>query len=396
MRKLHLIALCFAMLFMLAACGEPAKEKDEKADVQTGEASAPAAPAESAAPAKVVLGVAGAHSGDLASYGLPSINAAKLVAAKFNAAGGINGAMVEVVSQDDQCKPELATNAATKMVSDEVKLVLGHICSGATKAAMPIYLESKIVVMSPSATNPPLTQSGEYPNFFRTIAPDDAQAALEVSFAKGMGLKKLAVIHDKGDYGKGFASFCQQFIEADPEMEVVLFEGVTPGAVDYSAVVQKIKGSGAEGVIFGGYHPEASKIVSGMRKKDINIPFMSDDGVKDDTFIKVAGKYAEGVYATGPMDFSSNPIYQEAVAAHKAEFGSDPGAFFPEAYSAAMAMLTAVQNAGSTDYDKVTDALRTKYVDTAVGKIKFDAKGDAEGVGFAVYQVKDGNFVEVK
>lgn len=387
MRKLHLIALCIVMAAMLAACGGEAEKKDEAADVQTGEI---------AAPAKLVLGVAGAHSGDLASYGLPSVNAAKLAAAKINAAGGVNGAMVEVVAQDDQCKPELATNAATKMVSDEVKIVLGHICSGATKAAMPIYLESEIAVMSPSATNPPLTQSGDYPNFFRTIAPDDAQAALEVNFAKGLGLKKIAVIHDKGDYGKGFASFCKQFIEAEDGIDVVLFEGVTPGAVDYSAVVQKIKSSDADAVIFGGYHPEASKIVTGMRKKGIEIPFLSDDGVKDDTFIKVAGKYAEGVYATGPMDFSDNPLYQEAVAAHKAEFNSDPGPFFPEAYSAALALLKAVENAGSTDYAKIVEALRTKYVDTPVGKIKFDAKGDAEGVGFAVYQVRDGKYVEVK
>ena len=386
MKKLHLIVLCIAMLAMLGACSQGDEVRDKEADVETGEVAA----------SNLYFGVAGAHSGDLASYGLPSVNAAKLVAAKLNAAGGVLGKKVVVVSQDDQCKPELATNAATKMLSDKIKIVLGHICSGATKAALPIYLESQIVVMSPSATNPPLTQSGDYPNFFRTIAPDDAQATLEVDFAKGLGLKKIAVIHDKGDYGKGFATFCKQFLEADPDMEVVLFEGVTPGAVDYSAVVQKIKSSGAEGVIFGGYHPEASKIVSGMRKKGVDIPFLSDDGVKDDTFIKVAGEYAEGVYATGPKDFSNNPLFQEAVAAHKKEFGTDPGAFFPEAYSAALALLKAVENAGGTDYDKVVDALRTKYVETPVGKIKFDAKGDAEGVGFSVYQVKDGKYVEVK
>jgi len=345
---------------------------------------------------KLVLGVAGAHSGDLASYGLPTVNAAKLVAEKINAAGGINGMTVVVQAEDDQCKPELATNAATKLLSDDVKIVLGHICSGATKAALPIYMESQMVVLSPSATNPPLTQSGDYPNFFRTIAPDDAQARLEVDFAKGLGLKKIAIIHDKGDYGKGFASFCKQFTEDEAGMDVVLFEGVTPGAVDYSAVVQKIKSTGADGVIFGGYHPEASKIVSGMRKKGLEIPFMSDDGVKDDTFIKVAGKYAEGVYATGPRDFSSNPLYKEAIAAHKAEFNADPGPFFPEAYSGALALLNAVKVAGGTDYDKVCEALHTSYVETPVGKIKFDAKGDAEGVGFSVYQVKNGKYVEVK
>jgi branched-chain amino acid transport system substrate-binding protein len=132
------------------------------------------------AKADIILSVAGAHSGDLASYGLPSINAAKLVAAMYNAKGGVMGKKVKVVSQDDQCKPELATNVATKLVSDEVTVVLGHICSGATKAALPIYKDGKLVVMSPSATNPPLTQSGDDPNFFRTIASDDAQAKLGV------------------------------------------------------------------------------------------------------------------------------------------------------------------------------------------------------------------------
>jgi len=345
---------------------------------------------------KLLLGVAGAHSGDLASYGLPTVNAAKLVADKINAEGGVLGMTVEIVAQDDQCKPELGTNVATKLLSDGVKIVIGHICSGATKAALPIYLDSEMVLMSPSATNPPLTQSGEYPNFFRTIAPDDAQASLEVSLAKKLGLKKLAVIHDKGDYGKGFAEFCKQFIEMDPSLEVALFEGVTPGAVDYSALIQKVKSVNADAVIFGGYHPEASKIVMALRREGLTMPFLSDDGVKDDTFIKVAGQYAEGVYATGPKDFSKNPVYLEAVEAHKKAFGADPGAFFPEAYSAALALLKAVEVAGGTDYAKVCEALRNTYVDTAVGKIKFDAKGDAEGVGFSIYQVQNGKYVEVK
>jgi len=345
---------------------------------------------------EIILGVPGAHSGDLASYGLPTVNAAELVVEKINAEGGVLGRTVRVVAQDDECKPEKATNAATKLLSEGVHVVLGHICSGATKAALPIYTETRIVCMSPSATNPPLTQSGDYPNFFRTIAADDAQARLGVDFAKQLGLKSIAVIHDKGDYGKGFATFARDFVEADPEMSVALFEGVTPGAVDYSAVVQKIKNSGAEGVIFGGYHPEASKIVSQMRKKDLDIPFISDDGVKDDTFIKVAGEYAEGVYASGPRDFSSNPLYHVALEAHKAKFGTDPGAFYYEAYSAALALLNAIEKAGSTDYDAVVNALRTEYVDTPVGKIKFDAKGDAEGVGFSMYQVQDGQYVELK
>ena len=345
----------------------------------------------------IKLGVAGPHSGDLASYGIPTIKAAELVVKKVNAAGGVLGKKVELLVEDDVCKPEVATNTATKLISNKVDVVLGHICSGATKAAMGIYKDSKIIAMSPSATNPGLTQSGDYPNFYRTIASDDAQAKLEVDFALGvLKLKKIAVLHDKGDYGKGLAEFAKSFIEKDSRGEVVLYEGITPGAVDYSAVVSKVKRSGAEAVIFGGYHPEASKIVSQMRKKRMKTIFISDDGVKDDTFIKVAKKYAEGVYATGPMDVSTNPMAIAANEAHKKAYGTDPGAFFLNAYAAALALLNAIEQAGSTDYDAVAKALRTKDVATPLGNIHFDKRGDATGVGFSMYQVQNGVYVELK
>ena len=345
----------------------------------------------------VKIAVVGAHSGDLASYGIPSVRAAELVVERRNALCGINGRKIELVVEDDACKPEIATSSATKVTGEGVCAVLGHICSGATKAALGIYKDSNIVTMSPSATNPALTQSGDYPNFFRTIASDDAQAKLEVEFALGtLNVTKIAVLHDKGDYGKGLAEFAKGFIEADSRGEVVLYEGITPGAVDYSAVVNKIKQSEAQAVIFGGYHPEASKIVSQMRKKAMDTLFISDDGVKDDTFIKVAGEYAEGVYASGPMDTSKNPIAVEAVAAHKAKYGEDPGAFFLNAYAAALALVNAVEKSCSTDYADLVNVLRSEWVATPLGIIKFDDKGDAIGVGFAMYQVQNGVYVEVK
>ena len=345
----------------------------------------------------IKIGIAGAHSGDLASYGLPIVKAAKLVVADVNAKGGILGKQVEVIDEDDVCKPEVATNTATKLATAGVTVVVGHVCSGATKAALDIYKNSKIVAMSGSATNPDLTQSGKYPNFFRTIASDDAQAKLEVDFALDtLKLKKIAVLHDKGDYGKGLAEFAKLFIEKSGKGEVVLFEGVTPGAVDYSSVVNKIKRSGAEAVIFGGYHPEASKIISEMRKSKMKTVFISDDGVKDDTFIKVAGKYAEGVYATGPKDTSANPMDKAVRDAYKKAYGEDVGVFSINGYAATQALLNAIQKAGSTDYDAIVKALRTEYVDTPLGKIKFDDRGDAIGVGFSVYQVKGGKFAAVK
>ena len=343
------------------------------------------------------IGVAGAHSGDLASYGIPSVKAAELVVKEVNDRGGILGKKVELIVEDDVCKPEVATNTATKLVSGGVVAVLGHICSGATKAALGIYKDARIVVISPSATNPDLTQSGNYPNFFRTIASDDAQAKIEVDFALNvLKLRKIAVLHDKGDYGKGLAEYAKRFIEDSKRAEVVFYEGITPGAVDYSSVVQKIKRSNADAVIFGGYHPEASTVVGQMRKRNMKTIFISDDGVKDDTFIKVAGRYAEGVYATGPKDTSKNPLAVSAIEAHKKAYGSDPGAFFLNAYAAMQAILHAIQKAKSTDYEAIQKALRSVYVDTTVGRIRFDSRGDAIGVGFSMYQVRNGIYVQVK
>jgi len=356
-----------------------------------------AVPAAGIAGDTIKLGVAGAHSGNLASYGLPTVKAAELVVAQYNARGGINGKKIELLIEDDVCKPEVATNTATKLITDGVDVVLGHICSGATKAALPIYKEAGVVVMSPSATDTGLTFSGDYPNFFRTIAHNDVQAMTMVEFAiNTIGSKKIAVVHDKGDYGKGLAEIAKKLVEKSGKAEVVLFEGVTPGAVDYTAIVQKIKRKGADTVLFGGYHPEASKIVTMMKKKRLKVTFISDDGVKDDTFIKVAGKNAEGVYATGPKDTSNNPLSAIAIEAHKKAYNADPGAFFENAYSAALALLNAIEKAGSTDMAAVVKALQTEKVDTPVGSIHFDKRGDAVGVGFVMYQVKDGKYIEVK
>lgn len=349
-------------------------------------------------PAPIKIGVAGAHSGDLASYGIPAMRAAELVAESINAKGGINKAKIELVIEDDVCKPEVAANTATKLVSAGVKLVIGHICSGATKAALPVYTEADVIVMSPSATDSDMTLSGKYPTFYRTIAPNNAQAKAIAEFtANVLKAQKIAIIHDKGDYGKGLAEDAQNEIRKGALAEVVLFEGITPGAVDYSAIVQKIKMARADAVIYGGYHPEASKIVTLMRKKGLKTLFVSDDGVKDNSFLKIAGDYAEGVYATGPADVSSNSVTKQYRDAYTAKYGGEPGAFFDNAVAAAITLTTAVENAGgSTDKKKVAAELHSKIAVTPFGEIKFDERGDAIGVGYTMYTVKEGKFKQVE
>ena len=383
-RILILFVAALAILFF-AGCAQE-ETNDDMASAQVEETG------------DIVIGVAGAHSGDLASYGLPTVNAAQLVVDEVNAAGGINGRQVRLVIEDDQCAPDVAINTAAKLVGDGVVAVIGHICSGATNAAMEIYTGENIVTISPSATSPPLTQSGNFPTFFRTISPDDAQGALQAKFvAETLGLTSVAILHDGGDYGRGLAEFAQVALQADyPQVNIALFEGITVGAVDYSAIINRIGSAGVEGVIYGGYHPEASRLITQMKAQGLDLAFVSGDGVKDKTFIDVAGAAADGVYATGPRDTSANTIAQAARTAHQAKYSEEPGPFLMEGYSAALALVNAIRVAGSTEPAAIMQALRSSQVDTPVGRISFDQRGDATGVGFAMYRVQGGEYVELR
>lgn len=283
---------------------------------------ATAAPATAAEPIKI--GVQGAHSGDLASYGVPSLNAAKLVIDEVNAKGGILGRQLELVAQDDQCKPELATSAATKLISDKVAVVMGPICSGPTKATLPLYADGRIVAMSPSATTPELTADGKNPFFFRTIANDNAQARLTSDFMlKNLKVKKVAYLHDNGDYGKGFVDNNRVHLEK-AGVETVLFEAVTPDAVDFSAVVRKLRRAKPDILVFGGYQPTASKLIQQMRRDRVTTPMLGPDGLMDEAFIKMAGKDSEGVYSSYPKDTRDLPEFKHAREAHVKQFGVEP------------------------------------------------------------------------
>jgi len=344
----------------------------------------------------IKIGVGGVISGDLAPYGISALRGVEIAVADLNAKGGILGKKIELLIGDDVCKPEVAVNMATKLVSDGAQMIVGHVCSGATIAANKIYKDAGLLVASPASTNDDLTLKGEHPNFFRTISYDGAQADLMTSFVKNnLKAKTVAMIHDKGDYGKGQMELARKYFEKLGGVEVVLFEGVTTGAVDYTAIVQKIKRSKAEVTMWGGYHSDASKIVGLLKKKRVKTIFFGADGIMGDNFVTLAGKYSEGVYATGPNDTSNNPLYKEITAKHQKRYGEDPGTFFYNGYACVQALANAAEKAGAIDYDKMRAAMFESKIDSPLGPIGFDEKGDVVGAGFSVYQVQNGKYTQV-
>lgn len=344
----------------------------------------------------IKIGSGGVISGDLAPYGISAMRGAELAIEDINAAGGVLGKKLELLIGDDVCKPEIAVNMATKLISDGAQMIVGHVCSGCTIAANKLYKDANLLIISPASTNDDLTLTGEHPNFFRTISYDGAQADLMTSFARdNLKAKKVALIHDKGDYGKGQMELAKQYFEKKGGVEIVLFEGVTTGAVDFTAIVQKIKRSDADVTLWGGYHSDASKIVGLLQKKRVETTFFGGDGIIGDNFTTLAGKYAEGVYATGPNDTSSNPLYQEIIKKHQKKYGEDPGTFCHNAYACVQALAKAAETAGSIDYDKMRAAMFTIKVDSPLGPIGFDKNGDVVGAGFSVYKVVDGKYKQV-
>ncbi|MCF6246696.1 MAG: branched-chain amino acid ABC transporter substrate-binding protein [Desulfobacula sp.] len=344
----------------------------------------------------IKIGIGGVISGDLAPYGISSVRGAEIAVEDINAKGGILGKQVELLIGDDVCKAEIAVNMAIKLVSDGAQMIVGHVCSSCTIAANKIYKDAGLIVVSPASTNDDLTLKGEHPNFFRTISYDGAQADLMTSFAKNtLKAKKVALLHDKGDYGKGQMDLARKYFEKLGGVEIVLFEGVTTGAVDFSAIVQKVKRSKADLTMWGGYHSDASKILSLLKKKRVKTTFFGGDGIYGSEFVALAGKYGEGVYATGPNDTSNNPLFKATTAKHQKKYNEDPGTFFMSAYAAVQSLAAAAEKAGSLDFDKMKAALISNKVETPLGKIGFDKRGDVIGAGFSVYQVSDGKYVQV-
>lgn len=342
----------------------------------------------------IKLGVAGAHSGEFAKVGIPMLRAAEMVVKETNDHGGILGKKIELIARDDKCKKQLGAQIAKAFVSEGVRIVMGHMCSSSTWAAIDKYKNAKLIVMSPSATDPRLTQ-GKYPNFYRMAAPDDLEAKLQVDLALNkLGLQKLAVIHDKSDYAKVLAKTVNSYLKKDKRAKVVLFKDISPGAKDYSKVIKKIESSNAGGVIYCGYFTEASKMLTQMRRKNITALFISDNGVKDEDFIKITGEFAEGVFVSGEKDLKNNPAAKKVQQAYQKLYGTAPRRYFINAYAATQILVAATESAGSTDYAALKETLHKDSFETAMGEIRFDANGDPINVGFIIYQVKNGAFVE--
>lgn len=333
----------------------------------------------------IKIAIAGPMSGSVAQYG-DMVKAGALTAIEqINAAGGANGNKFEAVMMDDACEPKQAVAVANKIVSQGIHYVIGHVCSGSTIPASDIYENEGIVMVTPSATAPQLTETKKRNFIFRTIGRDDQQGPAAAQYIIGkVKPKKVAVLHDKQSYGQGIASSVKKDLEA-AKIPVAVFEGINAGDSDYSAVITKLKSQGVDFVYFGGYHPEMGLLLRQAREQGVKATFMGPEGVGNKDVTAIAGPASEGMLVTLPADFSADPANAALVKAFADKKRDANGPFQMPAYAAVKIIGDAIAGAKSTDPTKVAAYMHKNAFTTPIGKVEYDAKGDLKSFKFVVY-----------
>jgi branched-chain amino acid transport system substrate-binding protein len=340
------------------------------------------------------IAIVGPVTGQYASFGQQMKNGAELAVEDINAAGGVLGKKLNLDIGDDACDPKQAVAVANQMTAKGVALVAGHYCSGSSIPASKVYAESDMVQISPASTNPAFTDERAGPNIYRVCGRDDQQGGVAGKYlASHFSDRNIAIVHDKTAYGKGIADEVKKAINAAGKQET-MYEAITAGEKDYSALVSKLKQANIDVVFFGGYHTEAGLIVRQMRDQGLATVLMGGDALVTQEFWSITGPAGEGTLMTFSPDPRKNPAAAEVVKRFK-DKGIEPEGYVLYTYAAIQAWKQAAEKAKSIASADVVKALNDTEFDTVIGKFKFNEKGDPNLPPYAVYRWSNGGYEEI-
>lgn len=345
----------------------------------------------------VKLGFMGDLTGPNKALGINIRNGEKLAIDQYNATNPAT--KITLVEYDSQGDKAQATSLAPKAIDDGIVGLVGPAFSGETAATGSIWQEAGVPFISASATRVSLATSG-WSMFHRVLADDGFQApGLANTIIKGMAAKKVAVIDDASDYGKGLADAVATALTAGgvavPVHESVAATGtVVP---NYSSTITKIKGAGVDAVFYGGYYAQAGPFAKQLKDGGVTATFVSGDGTLDPAFITGAGPAAEGAVLSCACALINNAATGTAKTFYddyKTAFGAEPGTYSPEGYDAATAFIMAIK-AGKTDRKGIADFVSTVNFAGVSKQIEFETNGNIKGGTILIYQVKSGQIVEL-
>jgi branched-chain amino acid transport system substrate-binding protein len=262
--------------------------------------------------------------------------------------------------------------------------VVGAFNSGVTMPSSEVFQENGILAITPASTNPKVTERGMW-NIFRTCGRDDQQGSVAAAYIlKHFKGKKIAIVHDKTTYGKGLADETKKAMNKGGLKEV-LYEGVNTGEKDFSALVTKIKQTGADLVYWGGLHTEGGAIVRQMRDQGVKAPLMGADGITSDEFAAIGGPGVEGTLMTYGPDPRKNPQAKAVVEKFRAK-KFEPEAYTLYSYASVQVIAAAATAAKSLDPKKVAEKIHSGMkFKTVLGDLSYDKKGDITKLDYVMY-----------
>jgi branched-chain amino acid transport system substrate-binding protein len=379
-RRIIAVVAAVALVAGLGACG---KQEDK---AKTG----------SSLERVVKIGHAAPLTGGIAHLGKDNEYGAKLAIDEANAKGMTIGGekiVFEMLSEDDEGKPDKGPIIAQKFVDAKVAGVVGHLNSGVTIPASAVYNQAGIPMVSGSATNPKLTEQG-FSNVFRTVGRDDQQGPAIASYLNAQYKPKtVAVIDDATSYGEGLANEVEKTLKA-AGIIVLPREKGTDKTTDWKAILTKLKGKNPDAVFYGGMDLGAGPLMRQGRELGIKAVFAFGDGACTDKMKELAGEASEGLVCSQagiPVQAAS----KDFLNAFKAKFNADPLIYAPFTYDAANLIISAMQKADSVDPAKYLPELAKLSFQGASGKIEFDERGDRKDAEMTIFTMKGGTITPI-
>lgn len=348
----------------------------------------------SGGPDAISIGEYASLSGKEAAFGQSSHRGTLIAMEELNAAGGLLGKKINFIFEDNRSTPGESATIAKKLITrDHVVAVLGEVASGRSLEAGPICQANKIPMISPSSTNPKVTETGDY--IFRVCFTDPFQGKLLAEFAKrSLKAKNVAVFSDvSAPYSMGLAQFFKEPFAANGGT-IVSEQKYTGGDKDFKAQLTAIKAANPDAIFVPGYYTEAGLIVSQARQLGITVPLFGGDGWEAPELLQIAGTALEGTYySTHFSAENQDPNIQKFVQSYKAKNnGETPDAMAALGYDSAMVLADAIKRAGTTESAKLREAIAaTKDYAGLTGKTTLDAQRNATKSA-VIITVKDGKF----
>lgn len=348
---------------------------------------------------EATLFVAAPLSGFQANGGQTVVGGVRLKAEQVNRAGGVAGYSVKVVALDDESDPDVATSLSDQVRGaldrgDKILGFIGHYNSGETLAAMDIYDRLPVVVITSNASNVALTEKG-YRRFFRIVANDRVQAAADADFLTGqLQAKRIAILHNDTAYGRGLRQEMEVALKAKGA-EIVLTREVKEGQDRYLAEVEAIRAAQPDAIFYAGYEIEAPYLRADLVEAGVQTPMLASDGAFLSATIDESAGAAEGMYVSAFGPSPAAAAQPDWIEAYQAVEYRNPDTYSINGYAAAEVLLAGVAKAGSLDADRIAEAIRNLKLDTLIGAVQYDDKGDRVAAPIYVYRVKNSAFVQV-